>query len=47
MAMKRQVDVNEVALLGLCDRLGRLNANVKKEEENIKIFIKKYNQAKI
>jgi len=39
--MKQQVNVNEVALLGLCDRLGRLGVNVREEENNISIFIKK------
>lgn len=40
-AMKRQTDVNEVALLGLCDRLGRLGADREKEEENIRKFLQK------
>lgn len=39
--MKAEVDVEEVALLGFCDRLGRLNVNRKKEEENIKLFLDK------
>jgi len=39
--MKQQVDINEVALLGLCDRLGRINVDRKKEENNIKLFIQK------
>jgi putative nucleotidyltransferase with HDIG domain len=39
--MKRQTDITEVALLGLCDRLGRLNANRKNEEANIKAFLEK------
>jgi putative nucleotidyltransferase with HDIG domain len=39
--MKKQTDINEVALLGLCDRLGRLGANRSQEENNIKIFIQK------
>lgn len=43
--MKRQADVTEVALLGLCDRLGRLNADRKKEEENIKAFLGKVGTA--
>ena len=42
--MKQQVDINEVALLGLCDRLGRLNEDRKQEEENIQIFIRKCNK---
>lgn len=40
-SMKKQVDIHEVALLGLCDRCGRLNANRAKERENIDLFIKK------
>lgn len=39
--MKEQVDINDIALLGLCDRLGRLHVDKKKEEENIKIFLEK------
>nr|WP_312578364.1 HDIG domain-containing metalloprotein [Sedimentibacter sp.] len=42
-AMKQQANIFEVALLGLCDRLGRLNVNVKEEETNIANFIKKCN----
>lgn len=41
--MKKQIDVNEVALFGLCDRLGRLNPDRKQEENNIKIFLRKCN----
>jgi putative nucleotidyltransferase with HDIG domain len=39
--MKQQANIFEVALLGLCDRLGRLNVNVREEENNIAVFIKK------
>lgn len=39
--MRNEADINEVALLGLCDRLGRLNADRVKEEGNIKTFINK------
>ena len=41
--MKQQVDINEVALLGLCDRLGRTNVDNEKEARNINIFIQKCN----
>ncbi len=41
--MKSKIDIKEVALLGLCDRLGRTNANRDVEEENIKKFIEKCN----
>jgi len=40
-AMKKEVNINEVALLGLCDRLGRGRANIEKEEENIRLFLAK------
>lgn len=39
--MKQQVDINEIALLGKCDRLGRLNVNLQKENEVIQLFIRK------
>jgi len=39
--MKSQVDITEVALLGLCDRLGRLYANRGEEEENIRAFMER------
>ncbi|MDD2498520.1 MAG: HDIG domain-containing protein [Desulfitobacteriaceae bacterium] len=42
--MKQQVDINEVALLGLCDRLGRLNEDREEEEKNIQTFIQKCNK---
>lgn len=44
--MNQQTDVNEVALLGFCDRMGRLGANRKQEEENIHLFLKKCKQVK-
>lgn len=40
-AMRKEVNIHEVALLGYCDRMGRLNAEGKIEEENIRIFIEK------
>ena len=39
--MKRDTDINEVALLGLCDRLGRTDSNRAKEESNIQRFLEK------
>jgi len=36
-----QTDVKDVALLGLCDRLGRLGVNERAEEETIQLFLKK------
>lgn len=41
VAMTRDVDIYEVALLGLCDRLGRTGSNRQQEEENIRTFLKK------
>ena len=38
--MKRQTDIHEVALLGLCDRLGRAGSDRNREERNIKIFLR-------
>lgn len=43
-SMKSKVDINEVALLGLCDRMGRTHANLEEEVENIKKFIEKCNR---
>lgn len=39
--MVSKTDIKEVALLGLCDRFGRLEANRSKEEGNIKMFLQK------
>lgn len=39
--MSEQTDVGEVALLGLCDRLGRLGSDRESEENNIKLFLQK------
>ncbi len=38
-SMKQQADIEEVALLGFCDRMGRLGANREKEERNIQLFL--------
>jgi putative nucleotidyltransferase with HDIG domain len=40
-SMREQADINEVALLSLCDRMGRTGAERPREEENIKIFLQK------
>ncbi len=40
-SMKAQVNIYDIALFGLCDRLGRLNPNRAEEERNIKLFLKK------
>lgn len=39
--MKKQDDINEIALLGLCDRLGRNVKDRVQEEKIIHIFISK------
>lgn len=39
--MLKEVDPYELALLGYCDRVGRLNPDREKEKENIELFIKK------
>ncbi len=44
-AMKAQGDIGEIALLGLCDRLGRLGMDRAAEEKNIDLFLKKSGQA--
>lgn len=44
-AMNEQSDSNEVALLGLCDRLGRLGVNESLEMQNIKLFLAKCQKA--
>lgn len=39
--MKRDISVDEIALLGWCDRMGRLNADSVTEKKEIKRFIEK------
>jgi len=39
--MKRHTNVHEVALLGLCDRMGRLHGDLDKEQKNIEQFLEK------
>lgn len=39
--MINHVDIDEIALFGLCDRLGRLNVDKNKEEETIRLFLTK------
>ena len=38
--MKAHADIQEVALLGLCDRMGRLHADLEEETENIRTFLR-------
>ncbi len=40
-SMKKRTDIHEVALLGLCDRTGRLGVNRREEEENILKFLER------
>ena len=40
-SMSEDTDINEVALLGFCDRMGRTNVDRAKEINNIKIFLEK------
>ncbi len=39
--MKEHTDIYEVALLGLCDRLGRIGHNEIEEKKNIELFVEK------
>jgi putative nucleotidyltransferase with HDIG domain len=39
--MKRHTDIQEVALLCYCDRMGRTNSDEKKEEANMRLFLEK------
>ena len=43
-AMIRDVNVDDVALLGLCDRLGRKGANLHEEEKNVLEFLRKVDE---
>lgn len=42
--MRQKSNIHEIALLGLCDRLGRTGASKLEEEKNMAIFIKKCNE---
>ncbi|QOX65396.1 HDIG domain-containing protein [Anoxybacterium hadale] len=39
--MKRDTDLKEIALLGFCDRMGRLNADEHAEREHLRQFLEK------
>lgn len=39
--MEKQVSITDAALLGLCDRLGRIGADREKEEHNLILFIER------
>ena len=40
-SMREDTDIDEIALLGFCDRMGRTNVDIAKEKNNIKIFLEK------
>ena len=40
-SMKAEIDSKEIALLGFCDRLGRLNVDKNKEKKIVELFLKK------
>lgn len=37
--MKKHVSIRDIALLGLCDRLGRTDAQEEREEQNLALFL--------
>lgn len=41
--MKQGGDIEEIALLGFCDRIGRLDPDIEKERNNIELFLRKCN----
>lgn len=44
--IRENSDATEIALLGLCDRLGRKGADPEAEQENIRLFLEKFNEPK-
>lgn len=46
-AMKRETNVDDLALLSLCDRLGRLGADKAEEELNTKTFLQKISDSNV
>jgi putative nucleotidyltransferase with HDIG domain len=40
-SMKQQADIHDIALLGFCDRMGRLGVDETQEKENINVFLQK------
>lgn len=43
-SMKREANIRDIALLGLCDRLGRLGVDRRQEELNIAEFLRSVNE---
>lgn len=39
--LKKHTDIHEIALLSLCDRMGRTGSHLKTEEKNVNIFLSK------
>ena len=39
--MKIETEIKEIALLGFCDRMGRLGSNLEEEQNNYQEFLKK------
>jgi hypothetical protein len=40
-SMQKEIDIEEIALLGYCDRMGRLNSDEEEENKNLELFLKK------
>ncbi len=45
-SMEKDIDLEEIALLGYCDRVGRLNADRSAERDNSELFLKKCHEFK-
>lgn len=43
-SLKQSTDIHELALLCLCDRLGRTGSSISEEEKNIQLFLSKLEQ---
>ncbi|NLK28801.1 MAG: HDIG domain-containing protein [Clostridiales bacterium] len=46
MNLLKEVDIQDIALLSLCDRLGRTGADLALEEESYRTYLKKLEEAK-
>ncbi|MDD3168366.1 MAG: HDIG domain-containing protein [Eubacteriales bacterium] len=40
-SMQKEIEIEEIALLGYCDRMGRLNSDRETEDENLELFLQK------
>jgi putative nucleotidyltransferase with HDIG domain len=45
--MLKETELEEIALLGYCDRMGRLNADREAEMENLKLFLEKCRKSEL